>query len=183
MTRAAARLRLATLVELEDSHSQLAGMNRRQPIPESAVGRDAQAAAEARQHHHSHVAQRKYNLDASTPAWKMLVFHRVYLPLFRFFHKRLGFITPDMVEERPDGSYTYSWLEHQGCFFNEAEAREDAKRYPFGFVVPNLPLGRSLPADTVTGQIPYYPDKRADLALLETEVRKLGSAIHAARIL
>jgi hypothetical protein len=173
------RLRLATLENLEETQSQLVETTHRQLIRESAAGRGAQAAAVRLPHKHTHVAQRKYNLDAGTPAWKVFVFHRVYLPLFRFFHKRLGFITPDKVEA--DGSY--SWLEHQGCFVSEVEAREDAKRYPFGFVVPDLPLGRSLPADTVATTPPYYPDKRADLSLLEGEVRKLGSAIHAARIL
>jgi hypothetical protein len=181
----AARLRLAsrpTLEDLEASHSrQIQSRRLRQPNPETAAVPVARLPRE-----HFHVAQRKYSLDANSPVWKKAVFWLVYIPLFRFFHKRLRFITPDRVEA--DGSY--SWLEHQGCFLTEDEALADAKRYPFGFVVPS-PLGRSMMAETTPESAIYYPNKGekavpttdmlSEIDEARQEAAKVRAAVQSAR--
>ena len=178
------QLRLATRISLEDleNQNQTTNQHRQPPLnltPVMDQGRESKLPRE-----HWHVAQRKYDLDANSPLWKRIVHKYVYLPLFRFFHKRLRFITPDRI----DGS----WIEHQGCFLTEAEARADAARYPFGFVVPT-PLGRSLKADTVEKSAIYFAHETApddthyevDLASVQAsmqdEVNKFEATVRAAK--
>jgi hypothetical protein len=182
MKTMSAKLRLATRLEdLETSQSQQATQRllhqqspEKFPAPESNLPRQ-----------HCHVAQILYAKDAyrGYPSWKRWAVINVYLPLFRVLHKWLGLFPPTRVE--PDG--TYSWLVHQGCFLTRAEAEADAKRYPHGYVVPNMPLGRSLTADVAEETSIYVPNKedkgepaKLSAAMVFEEVRKLKRDVRLA---
>lgn len=147
-----ANLRLATKLEdLEDNQETLHPPIRH-PQTQETVPAPAGSILPKR---HWHVAQLKRD-EANWPEWKRLVFWWLYIPLFRFFHKHLRFNTP--VQRNADGSY--SWVEHQGCYLTEAEAQADAAKYEGGYVVPDLPLGESLPAETVPKSKIFFPGKR-----------------------
>jgi hypothetical protein len=172
-------LRLATsLEEIEESHDRHPQASQQShQFPERYQGKEPRSLPRE----HFHVAQIIYDLQNNWPAWKRLVFKAVYLPLFRFFDKRVGILPPVRVE--PDG--TYSWLAHQGCFLTEAEAQLDASRYPFGYVVPHVPLGSSLTEDIPEKSSIYFQKElpRPSLAPIVEEARRLRTAVHtAARI-
>lgn len=167
----ARRLHLATLKDQETDQP-------RRPLIPSHLQQTPEwdrARANGLPRSHSHVAQRKYNLDDSSPAWKKFVHRWAFIPIFKFFYNYLGFNTPNGIDEqgRP------FCVEHQGCFVDEAEAVQDAARYPFGYVVPNLPLGRSLPSETQEGGM-YYPRGQVDLEPLAQELAKEVRAVRAA---
>lgn len=75
--------------------------------------------------------QRKYDIDANSPLWKRLFFHRVYLPFNRFCFFRLNLIPPDHLRNGELG-----WLERQGVFSKKWQAEQEAAKYPFGGVEP-----------------------------------------------
>lgn len=178
-----ARLRLASLEDLEGQSQPRQSLHRQQnleksPAPESRLPRE-----------HSHVSQILYQKDVykDYPAWKRWMVEYVYLPIFRQFHRRLNLFPPTRME--PDG--TYSWLVHQGCFFTEEEAKADAARYAHGYVVPNVPLGRSLTADIAEDSSIYFAKSKeemnkegllcAPLMEAQEELRKLKAEVRLFR--
>lgn len=181
-TKTMTRLRLATVMTLEEAEA-----NQQTQSPHQLNHREKSPAPESRlPREHSHVAQILYQKDVykDYPAWKRWLVQYVYLPLFRQFHRRLNLFPPTRME--PDG--TYSWLVHQGCFITEAEAKADAARYPHGYVVPNVPLGRSLPEATVEKSAIYFPsparngyERGIDLSSIQEEVNLLEATVRSAR--
>lgn len=180
----AARLRLAsrpTLEDLETTQSQQAIQSPSLHLPQAKS--PVQGDRLPREHYH--VAQILYAKDAyaAYPAWKRALVTSVYLPLFRFFHSWLGLFPPTRME--PDG--TYSWLIHQGCFLSRAEANTDAARYPHGYVVPNVPLGRSLTADVAKESSIYFAKNKEEPAICaplmeaQEELRKLKADVRSLR--
>lgn len=75
--------------------------------------------------------QRKYDVDANSPAWKRLFFRYVYLPFNRFCFFKLHLIPPDHLRNGELG-----WLERQGVFSERWRAEQEAEKYPFGGVEP-----------------------------------------------
>lgn len=166
-------LKLATLEDMENQQS-------RSHHPQQSRVKYRAVESSQLPHVHSHVGQVIYDLDGNWPRWKRAVLRGFYLPLIRVFVK-LGFFPPARVY--PDGSF--SWVMHQGCFLTEAEARADAARYPHGYVVPNMPLGRSLTESVPEKSAVYFPnhvDEVEDLLLpIREEVKKLKATAQAAR--
>lgn len=154
----AAKLRLATrtatLEDLEESQQN----QRRRPIHQSPEKSPAQGVTGSLTRTHCHVAQILYAKDVQKnyPAWKRWVANNIHIPLFRWFEKSLGLFPP--TGERIDGVYV--WASHQGCFESEAEAKADADRYPHGYVVPNMPLGRSLTASVAEKSSIYFATRK-----------------------
>ena len=176
------RLHLATLEDLEDHPPS-------QPMRSQGQSRGLGAApAKKAIRTHSHVGQIKYNLSDASPLIDRVAF-RIYLAIFRWFKCHFNFIVPTQQTVHADGSVTYGWLEHQGCFEDETSAKQDAARYDFGFVVP-VPVGRSYPSDTIEGdyEFPNREGKGCDdeaqwLTQLKDESAKLRAAVHQARFI
>jgi hypothetical protein len=137
-------------------------------------------------------SQRKYDVDAGSPLWKRALFWGVYMPFVRFFFRDVfKFQPPDRVER--GGSY--SWLEHQGVFFEEWRAEQEAAKYGFG-VVLELPWDESLPAASVqlpqvhpnsTAREMYEKVGRAEVSFPRIDVerleRKLRETDHVPQLL
>lgn len=121
------------------------------------------------------------------PAWKRWVVNNAHLPLFRFCHRVLGLYPPTGEEQLPDGTRRYLFAAHQGCFFTKDEADMDAARYKHGYVVPNVPLGRSLTANIPEKPAIYIPASKGDMAKLDIltsiseEVKRIKTIAHQAR--
>lgn len=132
---------------------------------------------------HCHTAQVLYakDMQKNYSPWKRWAVNNLYLPVFRFLHKHWNIAPPT----GRDAEGREIWVAHQGCFLTRAEADMDAARYPHGYVVPNVPLGRSLTADVAEETSIYVPNKdrpeKVDLAPLQEEVRMLGGAVKALR--
>lgn len=167
------RLHLATLEDLE-SHPPV------QPIRSQGQSRGLGAAPAGRtSRSHSHVGQIKYNLSADSSLVDRVAF-RVYLSIFRWFKRHFNFIVPTQQTVHADGSVTYGWLEHQGCFEDEVSAKQDAARYAFGFVV-HVPIGRSYPSDTIEGDYEFVSKGTMLVTQLHDEARELRAAVKAVR--
>lgn len=177
------RLQLASLTTLEDDRNQQPQTNQRlrsrQQSREKFQGQESKLPRE-----HCSVDQILYAKDmyVSYPAWMRVVVNYAYLPLFRFLHKWLKLFPPTRLE--PDG--TYSWVMHQGCFLSEEDALRDAARYAHGYVIPNMPLGRSLTSDLPARSAIYFsrekPVPPVDLSPVMEEADKLKTAVHLARM-
>lgn len=172
------RLHLATLEDLEDHPPS-------QPMRSQGQSRGL-GVAPARQaiRTHSHVGQIKYNLSDASPLLDRVAF-KVYLAIFRWFKRHFNFCALTQLRIDPDGTEHYGSLEHQGCFEDEASAKQDAARYDFGFVVP-VPVGRSYPSDTIEGDY-EFPNKEGTAlkhkwSLVKNEAEKLRAAVHSARL-
>ena len=186
-----AKLRLATRTNLEDLEKNQRQQMSRLPLSRLQPTREKSPGPESRlPREHSHVSQILYQKDVykDYPAWKRWLVGHVYLPLFRQFHRRLNLFPPTRME--PDG--TYSWLVHQGCFLTEEEAKADAARYPHGYVVPNVPLGRSLTQSIPEKSAIYFSREceplvpatngfHVDLASIQEEANLLEATVRAAR--
>lgn len=177
-------LRLASRIALEDletNHSQQTLQSHpRQLSQERSPAQESRLPRE-----HFSVGQILYAKDVykDYPAWKRWVANHVHLPLFRFCHKVLGLYPP--TGQRPDGTYIFA--AQQGCFLTQAEADEDARRYPHGYVVPN-PLGRSLTADIPEQPSSYIPNKEGPaictpLMEVQDELRKLKADVRSLRLI
>ena len=161
---AIAKLRLATLEDMENHPPS-------QPMRSQGQSRGLGAApAKKAIRNHSHVGQIKYNLTGEQSLTDRIAF-KAYLGIFRWFKKHFNFITPTHQKVNPDGSITYGWLEHQGCFEDEESAKQDAARYEYGFVVP-VPVGRSLPSDTIEGDY-EFPNKEGALGMIKRELTEI----------
>ena len=159
-----AKLHLATMEDLETSQSQQPARNH--------LHRQAKSPGQAATNHsHFHVGQLLYAKDVykDYPAWKRWVANNVHIPLFRFIEKTLGLFPP--TGKRPDG--TYVWAAHQGCFESREQADIDAARYPHGYVVPNVPVGRSLTADVAQESSIYFARNKREEATKADEVSKV----------
>ncbi len=175
-------LRLARVTTLEDLENHPPS---RQANQQPIRSRELEAVPAAPIHKvHRHVGQIKYNIGGDSPLLERIAFW-TYLSIFRWFKRHFNFIALTHEKVLPDGSVVYGWLEHQGCFNDEASAKADAARYPFGFVV-EVPIGSSLTADTVDGDY-QFPNKEGplasllDLTPLLKESHKLKEAVRAAR--
>jgi hypothetical protein len=87
--------------------------------------------------------QIKYELDPSTPKWKVWFFFHVYLNFVRFCHFKLKLPTIRVLDK--DGRP--GWLEDQSIWPTKEEAETDARRFPFGFV-KRMPFRAQAPAST-----------------------------------
>lgn len=180
--RTATKLKLMTLEDMEENQSQQQTPQFRHHHQETSPAQVAEVPRLL-----FHVAQIKYCREVSLPGWKRFVHQNIYLPLFRFCQKKLGFITPTL--ELPDGSL--GWLEHQAYFCNEADAAAEAKRYPFGYVV-KVPLGSSMTTDTIVdGSTVRFPNSDETLTVapipilvpLREEVDRLSATVQSARMI
>ena len=179
----AARLRLAsrpTLEDLEASHSR--------PVTRSPYRQPSPAKSPVPENRlpkvHCHTAQVLYakDLQKDYPQWKRWAVNNLYLPVFRFLHRHLGIAPPS----GRDAEGREIWVSHQGCFLTREEAEADAKRYPHGYVVPNMPLGNSLTADVAKETSIYVPNKgekvvpTTDLVTEINEARQEAAKVRAA---
>lgn len=169
------RLHLATLEDMENHPPS-------QPTQSQTQSRGSGVAPARLSLSHQHVGQIKYNISDTSPLIDRVAF-KAYLAIFRWFKRHFNFITLTQLRVDPDGTEHYGSLEHQGCFADEASAKQDAARYPFGFVVP-VPMGRSYPSDTIEGDY-EFPNKEGAMlthwGLVKDEARKLRAAVHSAR--
>jgi hypothetical protein len=116
------------------------------------------------------VFQWKYDVDASSPWWKKLYFHAIFLPFLRFSWFVIGLVPPHRKE--PDGSL--SWKEDEGFYFNLDVAHHHAAKYPYGGI-SIVRVDASEPDETVTDRS-YFPNSMAReryaqrLSRLTTEV-------------
>lgn len=173
--------KLKMVMRLEDLESQQTSLR-----TQTAQAQDQRVRfpdPEKARKQHFHVAQILYAKDVykNYPAWKRWLANNVHLPLFRFFHKWLALYPP--TGQRSDGTYIFA--AHQGCFLSKEEAEQDAQRYPHGYVVPNIPLGRSLTSSIPEGSSIYFPNKEdthfsVDLAPVLEEVGKLRATVQSA---
>ena len=183
-----AKLRLAsrpTLEDLEANQGQQATRHRlhqpslaKSPVPESRLPKV-----------HCHTAQVLYakDMQRNYPEWKRWAVNNLYLPVFRFLHKRWGIAPPS----GKDAEGREIWVSHQGCFLTREEAEADAKRYPHGYVVPNMPLGNSLTADVAKESSIYVPNKGekavpttdmlSEINEARQEAAKVRAAVQSAR--
>lgn len=176
--RTATKLKLASLEDMETSHDQ----QTRPLYHQQNQGRFPDQESKRLPRVHSHVAQILYAKDVykNYPAWKRWAANNVHIPLFRFLEKWLKLFPP--TGKKPDG--TYVWASHQGCFFTQEEADADAARYPHGYVVPNMPLGRSLTADVAEESSIYFASKGkpVKLKMVFEEMRKLQEEVRMAAV-
>lgn len=127
---------------------------------------------------HCTVGQILYAKDVykDFPAWKRWAAIHLHIPLFNFLQRALGLFPPT----GQDANGVHVFNAHQGCFFTREEAEVDAARYPHGYVVPNMPLGQSLTADTPEHSSIYFAHSPPLRPLFE-EVDKIRATAQAVR--
>lgn len=184
MRTMAARLRLATLEDMEENQQSQQRRPARPQLSHLYRERSQGPVEHSLPRTHCHVGQILYAKDVQKnyPAWKRWVANNVHIPLFRWFEKSLGLFPPTGMRIIDD---VYVWNSLQGCYLSEEDAHADAARYPHGYVVPNVPLGNSLPEAVPEKSSVYFADREGtmaiDLTAVRDELSKLRSAVHAAR--
>jgi len=115
------------------------------------------------------VVQWKDMIDAGSPWWRKLYYHTVYKWFLEFSLKVMKVPNPTQVTHVDGKQITFSWLEWQGFFPTDDEARAACLEARWGFKA--LPFGRLLPKESgqCVGEWIFpraqNPTKRAPLIL------------------
>ena len=115
------------------------------------------------------VVQWKDMIDPGSPWWRKLYYRLLYAPFLEFSLKVMKIPNPTQATEVDGKKATFSWLEWQGFFASDEEARVACLEPKWGFKA--LPYGRLLPKES--GQCigewifprAQNPTKRAPLIL------------------
>ena len=94
--------------------------------------------------------QWKWGIDESASWYRLLYFRFAFLPLLRFSKWVMGINPP--THRDPDGNL--GWIEWQGVFADEASARFEAIKHPYGHIV-KVPFDSELPACTCETSIDF----------------------------